>query len=146
MLASILILFLSAIGACYIPSKVRLELYDVKDLVYTLDGPSVDIRLALELENPPAFEPNLFTGSEMACSLEALIPGFGHNSEDTMIQFQNGLLIVRAGVVRQAAVIAFLAACRAKNCIMMSLGHGVARLQEILTKAGARVWCQQYPQ
>jgi hypothetical protein len=126
-LGILLALALSVIGAMHVPTQARLELYDIKDLVYSLDGPGVDISLAGDFSAPPAFEPQLYVGSEMADVLRKFIPGLSDSSNERVALFVNGYLVVRAGIVQQCAVGAFLAGCRTKNSTLTSLGRSIAR-------------------
>ncbi len=83
---------------------VTLDLYDVQDITYSInDWPSVDI--SLTGTGPDLFQVNYLLGSELADSVRPLVRD---------VEFQNGLLIVRARPLGHAAVRTCIAAHRAR--------------------------------
>jgi hypothetical protein len=129
-------LLLAAITALHLPTPTRLELYAANDLVYDLGGgfPGVDISLATEVLLDPIVDVDLMmTGSDLAESLQLLVPGIG---EDRTVGFQNGLLIVRATAIQHAAIQTALIGYRARNAgvswIISRLTHAKAALSAAL--------------
>lgn len=110
-------MFLGTVGAFTLPARVRLELYDVQDLTYSMnDFPGVEISLS-----PAIGESDLMTGEDLAHQILALVPGSWHEGAGRSVQFQNGLLIVRATRAQHAAVRALLAVHRARLSVLESL-------------------------
>ena len=106
-------LSLGTIGALLLPTRVKLELYDVQDLTYAMsDFSSTAISLSPAIEDR-----DLMTGEDLANDLQAIVPGSWEESAGRTIQFQNGLLIVRATALQQVAVRMRLAVHRARMCI-----------------------------
>jgi len=137
LLGSFAVLTLSAISVFFLPGETHLEFYDVRDLVYDIGGgfPEVDISLATDPPIPAAFEPEPSIGPEMADFLQSVIPGSSGGSDDRVIAFQNRILVVRAGVPQQVTVRAYLAAYRAKNNSMRSLGRSIVSSRAWLSRA-----------
>ncbi|MBI3854879.1 MAG: hypothetical protein HY293_04230 [Planctomycetes bacterium] len=101
-------LVLAAYGALRLPSRIHLELYDVQDLTYSMaDFGSSAISLAKDKEDR-----ELFTGEDLANRIVALLPGDWNEARGNSIQFQNGVLIVRATSAQQVAIRVILAGYR----------------------------------
>ena len=98
--------------ALYLPGRGMLEVYDVQDIVYTMNGPSpADITLATPptVVNPVAY----WKLMDLAEETRLLVPGSGRDAGNRSVQALNGLLIVRATAAQHLAVRVRLALARA---------------------------------
>ena len=107
-----MILIVLAAGAAFLlPTGIKLELYDVQDLSCDLAFfPSVDINIA----SPGIQLDPICDGEELALRLQGVVPGPWTERSGRSVQFQNGLLIVRATRTQHAGVDAYLAFRRAQ--------------------------------
>ena len=113
-LAVLAILLLFACASLVFPGRATLEVYDVQDIVYMLDGPSPDeITLAMRSTSTVVNPVEYWTLSDLAEETRCLVPGAGKCAGDRSVQAQNGLLIVRATATQHLAVRARLSLARA---------------------------------
>jgi len=127
--AGIVALLLSAIATLHLPTNSRLELYEVGDLTYSMDGPSVDISLATRDPVEPILEVYLiFTGEDLVHRLRPLVPG-----AEELMQFQNGLLIVRGTAMQHLAVRAALLVHRVRNAAVFWSIDAISRAKAALS-------------
>jgi len=111
-------------GSLFVPTGDRLEFYEVEDLVYTMDSfPRID------LNPPPVQVEMLIIGSELADQLGWLVPG-----SDRIVEFGNGMIIVRATTLQHLAVRAAIAARRFRNETCQSIAVAVYHLKTTLPK------------
>ena len=104
-------LILAGAGALHLPTRIRLELYDVQDITYSMvDMPGLEPSLA---RSPRSADPELYIGEDLVNRIRALTPGVWKERDGRSIQFQNGLLIVRGTATQQSFVRVVLAAHRA---------------------------------
>jgi hypothetical protein len=128
--AGIVGFILAVLTALHLPTRPRLELYDVNDLTYSFtDFPTVDISLASRPAIVPILDLDLLlTGQELASRLQPLVPG-----ADVPVQFQNGLLIVRGTAMQHLAVRGALFAHRARNGALTSSIDGISTAKATLS-------------
>jgi hypothetical protein len=111
------------ISSLFLPTGDRLEFFDVDDLVYTMDGFSID------LDPPPVYADVLITGMELADELGWLVPG-----GDRTVQFGNGMIIVRGTEVQLLAVRTAIAGRRRRNQACQAIVVGIYHLKTTLPK------------
>ena len=125
-LALLVFLLAAAIGSLLLPTRVRLELYDVQDMTYSLadfgGGVSISLTPCVDLEWDYCF-----TGEELANGLRFLTPGLEDEASGRTIQFQNGLIIVRGTAPQHAAIRTCLTVCRAGLCVYNDFNERFAR-------------------
>jgi hypothetical protein len=119
-------LLIFAIAALLLPTRITLELYDVQDITYSLAdfGGGVSISLAGR-EDP--YEDIQFSGEEVANVLRAIVPGLSDDASGRTIQFQNGLIIVRATAPQHAAVRCCLTVTQAAIASLNEVNKRLAR-------------------
>jgi hypothetical protein len=130
--AIVALLLLAAGGGLLLPTGNSLELYDVQDITYSLNdfGGGVDISLA---GSDTHEDPICVTGFELVERLTAIIPGLWGVDDDRTIQFQNGMIIVRATAAQHAVIRSYLALHRVAV-------NRFASMNASITRAKIRLW------
>jgi hypothetical protein len=108
------------------PGPVELALYEVDDLVYSLDSPGVDISLATD---PYPYYPPRLTGMELAETMRRVLPKLSETQDGETIEFYYRYLIVRSTPAKRAGVRALLGFYRVRNRFLTGLAKLGLRVQ-----------------
>ena len=114
LLASLVILLVLVSAALLLPGQATLEVYDVRDIVYTVGGPwAEEITLSSPTPTTNVNPVEHWTQQDLAEECRSLVPGADKGAQGRSVQAQNGILIVRATAAQHLAVRGRLALARA---------------------------------